>query len=513
MTSAPLDSRPFRRRAASAWSRGIVGVGLGVLLWQLASCDDDDPVRPAALAPALETFREPPEVRSAGGVLQKALAIGPATVQVAGQDVQATVYDGLYVPPTLRVRPGDVMRLSLANGGGLSTNLHTHGLGVSPLANSDNVFLAVAPGATQDYEIRIPGNHPAGLFWYHPHFHGVSSASVKQGLSGAIIVEGLLDPFPELRGIRERVLLLKDAQIAGGTIDTTLDIGDNTTRTVNGLDNPTLLIRPGETQLWRIGNIGANIYYRLSLGGHRFHVVARDGNRLARMVETEELLLPPGSRAEVLVQGGDVGAHQLRTAPITTGAQGDSYAGAVLATLLVAGEEARRITLPTVLDPAVVDLRGRVTNRRTVTFSETDDGLTFFIDGRTFDHDRVDTQVRVGDVEEWTIRNVTGEWHAFHIHQGDFQIVSVNGQERPFDGYHDTAHLPDNSEVKIVIPFTDPVAVGKFVYHCHILDHEDNGMMAVIEVQPANAVRGVRAAAPAPSHAHGSAHAPRERRP
>src|SRR2546426_8946616 len=114
-------------------------------------------------------------------------------------------------------------------------------------------------------------------------------------MSGALIVEGLLDPFPELRGLPEHVLLLKDAQIGGGQI-VHRGIGDDAVRTLNGMLNPTITLRPGETQLWRIGNVGADLYYLLTLDGHRFYDVARDGHRLTHLVPKRQLLLEPGAR-------------------------------------------------------------------------------------------------------------------------------------------------------------------------------------------------------------------------
>jgi FtsP/CotA-like multicopper oxidase with cupredoxin domain len=141
-------------------------------------------------------------------------------------------------------------------------------------------------------------------------------------------------------------------------------------------------------------------------------------------------------------------------------------------------------TLPTTLLP-VEDLRSKVSGLRTVVFSEgeTADGKdVFYINGKTFDPDRLDTRVRLGAVEEWTIRNESDELHDFHIHQTRFQLVEVNGTPQPLDGYYDTVNVPVRGEIKIIIPFTDPVMVGKFVYHCHLLSHEDKGMMATIEV-------------------------------
>jgi suppressor of ftsI len=155
----------------------------------------------------------------------------------------------------------------------------------------------------------------------------------------------------------------------------------------------------------------------------------------------------------------------------------------VLATVQVEGPGVTPRTLPATLLP-VQDLRRRVTGQRTVVFSEgeTRDGDVFYIDGKTFDPNRTDTRVRLGAIEEWTIRNESDELHDFHIHQTGFQLVEVNGVPQPLDGYYDTVNVPVRGEIKIIIPFTDPVMVGKFVYHCHLLSHEDKGMMATIEV-------------------------------
>ncbi len=131
-----------------------------------------------------------------------------------------------------------------------------------------------------------------------------------------------------------------------------------------------------------------------------------------------------------------------------------------------------------------------ITNRRTITFSETADGKTFFLNNKMFDQGRIDTTVTIGDVEEWTLRNVTGERHVFHIHQTDFLVTEQEGAALDYKGLRDVIDIPQQrngkpGEVKIIVPFLRPNIAGKFVYHCHILEHEDNGMMANIVVLPA----------------------------
>jgi suppressor of ftsI len=440
------------------------------------------PVAQHGLRPSTETFRQPSVVASRAGVLRLSLTPELSTVEVAGRQVALMAYNGQYIPPTLRVRPGDTIRLRFPNALDQPTNLHVHGMAVSPLGASDNVFLRIAPGDTENYEIRVPANHPPGLFWYHPHPHGLSDTQTRNGMSGAIIVEGLLDSFPTLRHVRERVLLLKDLQVENGRVAIT-SIGKNDTRTINGVRNPVIVLRPGETELWRIANVGADVYYELSLEGHRFDVVARDGHRLAHIEPADTLELSPGARIEVLITAGAQGVHLLRDGDVDTGPAGNQYDGTVMATVRVEGPAATPAVLPAALLP-VEDLRPRVTNRRTIVFSESKDGDTFFIDGRTFDMNRTDIRLRLGAVEEWTIRNDADELHSFHIHQTPFQVTEINGVPQPADGYRDIVDVPIGGTAKVVIPFTDPVIVGRFVYHCHILSHEDKGMMATIEVVP-----------------------------
>src|SRR4029450_12744002 len=170
----------------------------------------------ASAALAATPFSNPPEIVSANGVLGGTLAAAPATVQVGANRVNMTVYNGLLMPPLLRVQPGDRVRLQLTNTSAMSTNIHYHGFGVTPQGAGDNVFLNVPTGTTFQYDFDIPKDHPQGLYWYHPHFHPDVNPQIAGGMSGGIIVGNILQPFPELAGITERVLLLKDTKIRKG---------------------------------------------------------------------------------------------------------------------------------------------------------------------------------------------------------------------------------------------------------------------------------------------------------
>ncbi|WP_324817975.1 multicopper oxidase family protein [Variovorax sp.] len=446
-----------------------------------------------------ETFRNPSMISSSNGELRAKFEVVTTRIRVDDTAVTTTVYNGQYIPPVLRLKPGDTLFLDLVNRSANPTNEHYHGLDVSPRINangsaSDNIFVEVQPGAMQSYQVAIPPTHHAGLYWYHSHQHGTSEQQVMGGLSGGMIIEGLLDPLPQLAGIRERVLLLKDIQVGpDGQVPSDIDPSAPTHRTVNGQTNPVLTIAPNETQLLRIGNISANMYYRLKLPGHTFYEIARDGIRRTQVVPYDELLLPPASRSEVLIQGGPAGTYVMQSLDIDTGPQGDTVPATTLLTLVSQGLPQAAAAIPGL--PSGEDFRTLpVARKRTIQFVESADGNTFYIDSGNgpvqFDMDRVDSTIESGTVEEWTILNVTGEWHVFHIHQSNFQVTEINGTPQPFTGHQDNVNVsfqPDaNSppgQVKLLIDFRNPIAVGKFVYHCHILEHEDGGMMAVAEVK------------------------------
>ncbi|HEV7594986.1 MAG TPA: multicopper oxidase family protein [Gemmatimonadaceae bacterium] len=451
---------------------------LAAVIQACSSRPNNDPARQTMEG----TFKEPPFAVSTAGVLRISLTPRLSTVDIAGRQATLMAYNGLYTPPALRVHPGDTIRLRLTNALTEPTNFHTHGLTVSPSGNSDNVFLRVAPGQTQNYEFLLPADHPPGLFWYHPHPHGFSDEQVRNGMGGALIVEGLLDSFPTLRHIPERVLLLKGLQLENGRVVMT-HIGEHVIRTINGVVKPVIVLRPGETELWRIGNQSADLYFLLTLDGHHFQLVARDGNRRTTVTTSDTVRLSPGARAEVLLTAGAPGNYLLRTGNVDTGPEGNQYDGTIMATVRVEGTPATPAVVPATLLP-VQDLRGKVTNRRTIVFSETSNGDTLFINGKTFDPNRTDVRVKFGAIEEWTIRNVADELHTFHIHQGPFQLVEINGVSQPVDDHRDIVDVPIGGEVKVIIPFTNPLTIGRFVFHCHILSHEDKGMMATIEVSP-----------------------------
>ncbi|MDH4983958.1 multicopper oxidase family protein [Hyphomicrobium sp. D-2] len=477
---------------------------------------------------------EPPSLRPVNGVLDVTLTAKPARVEVAGRTLLTNVYNDLYIPPVLRLRRGDELRLKFVNETGQSdlgvkhrqvSNVHYHGMAIPPVQPADDIYMLVPPAggivkhehahkhgdegkhvdhtlgadimATNSYDYRwtVPADHATGLFWYHPHPHGMSEAQVLGGMSGMLVIEDLIERlYPELHGLKRRTLILKDIALPGSD-------DDPKTKTINGVLGGVIHIAPGAFEIWEIGNLGADAYFDLAIDGHRFWLLEQDGNALDRPLEIDHVFLPPASRARVVVEAGNTGLYGLRTRAVDTGSAGDPNPEVLLATLNVgcgsppgdAGSIRAR------LSQSAAGEGGRaariaalpVTRSRTITYTESDDGKVFFIDGREFDINRIDVDVTLGDVEEWIIVNDTDERHTFHIHQLDFLVQSVAGNPLETAGMRDNVDVPFRNPktrvpgvVKVKIPFTNPLIVGKFPFHCHILEHEDGGMMANVRVRP-----------------------------
>ncbi len=446
--------------------------------------------------PAVETsfptvqglpFVEVPEIKSAGGKLATTLDTATASYTVAGRQISGLTYQGQFMGPTMLVDPGDTIEFTLTNSLTEDTNFHTHGLHTSPITTSDNV-LRVMPGGTDNkVEIKIPEKVAPGTYWYHAHLHGLTEEQVFGGLSGAIVISGLTERLPQdLQSIPDHLIALKDVQLKGNAIvSQNIDSNAPTTRLVNAQVNPVISAQPGCTQLLRLGNFSADIWYKIKLDGAKFHVVAEDANLVTKVEGHEELLLPPAKRFDVLVRWEDAGSYKLSTLAYTTGKTGDDYPERVLATFKVAGETVAPVAMPTTMgelpnDQAPTMQADTVAARRTMVFSEDNKAGTFFINGKAFTDGAPDVTVKLGTTEEWTIKNTTQEEHPFHIHVNDFQIMSINGKSNDALSLQDTVKLPIGGEVVIRMRFLD--YVGKYVFHCHILAHEDAGMMATVAV-------------------------------
>ena len=398
------------------------------------------------------------------------------------------VYNGSLPGPAFHVYPGDRVEIDLVNNLNESTNLHFHGVHVSPGNNSDNVLLDVEPGKTQHYVLDIPKDHEPGTNWYHSHLHKLSYGQVSAGLSGIFIVEGLEKLLPEpLQNITQHTIAMRDFPfdnlfVTTGDLSNTMTMHERLT--VNGEVNPTINIKSGETQLWRLANIGPENELIVQLPGNTFNVIAEDGSPVWKVWNNESLFFPSGKRYDVLVTANGSGSIPLGPVNSSVTAPYDLH----IATVNIQGNQTDvkpADILPTSLIPERDLNLANVSNHRVLNFSSNDRDWIYKINNETFDHNRVDITAKLGTVEEWKLvnldKNSSGNIHPFHIHVNDFQVISINGKPYDANGYQDTVIIPTGGgEVVIRIPFDD--FVGKTVYHCHLMFHGDFGMMGILEI-------------------------------
>ena len=457
---------------------------------------------------------DPPEVHSTNGVASLTL-----TAATGGDGRASMQYNGSRMLPTIRVWPGDQLRIRYIND--LSahstercalrpctdiTNLHFHGMEVSPNAPQDDVLsMMAAPGQTLNYDVRIPKNHPPGLYWIHTHPHGESAEQDLDGMSTAVVVEGIDRYVPQVRGLRERVLVVRTLAPPTSEVQRLRKVTDVPTKdcgtsgeeidgfpTVNDALRPSIAIAPGERQFWRIVNAQPDMYLNLQLDGSSFQVVALDGHPLAywnpaRPIETmSQVFVAPAGRVEAIVTGPPAGVHAtLRTLCVNTGPAGDINAAGVLAD--VAPETPREPieTVPVSAEPPVyrpVDTSAVERQAPNFTATFTEGHHRFYINNRIFTMDaKPMVTVHVGSFQHWRVVNHTKEMHPFHIHQVHFLTYALNGRAIHDPVWLDTMNLPPNGTIDTVMDFTDPVIRGVAVFHCHILSHEDKGMMAKVE--------------------------------
>jgi FtsP/CotA-like multicopper oxidase with cupredoxin domain len=445
---------------------------------------------------------EPQSLASADGLLQLTLDAAPARLPIGGRQASMLAFNGTVPGPTLRLRPGDTLRVRLANHLAAPTNLHVHGLHVSPTGTGDNPFVAIEPGSTFDYEFRLPADHPPGTYWYHPHHHGHAADQVAAGLYGAILVEDR-DP---LAVTRDRVLVVSDLSLDRSGHPAQVSAMEQMMGRegelvlVNGSVRPRWMAAPGSRERWRIVNACPSRFLDLSLEGQHMSLLARDRGRLRLPMAVDHVELPPGGRAELLVDTAE-GSSSLVALPVDRGVMpgmmGGLMGGASRAVnildLSVSGD--RVPELPAV-PPGSAPLEIRteeVSVRRTLEFAmggmggammgDGGRGMSFTINGREFDPGRTDVVVRAGAVEEWTLVNSSPMDHPVHLHVWPMQIVSGGGQDGQ-DGagtWLDVVTVPARNRVTVRVAFGD--FTGRTVVHCHILDHEDLGMMGTVEVR------------------------------
>ena len=411
-----------------------------------------------------------------------------------------------------------------------SVNMHFHGTNTSPRCHSDEVIhTLVNSGETFQYTLHIPKDEPPGLYWYHPHVHGTSSVMVQGGATGAIEVEGIANVQPAVAGLPQRYLVLRDQQMAWATPTTTAPPNWDVSVNYVPINFPSyapaiIKMQKGTQEFWRVVNAGANTIMDIQvvydgvpqpLQIAAFDGVptgSKDGRQQGTLITQTDILLPPSSRAEFIVASpsDSVQKAQLITQGIDGGAAADNNPGRTLADIqgtaaptklprLAQTGPARKIRFNDLAKAAVTAHRDLFFSEYFRSFGHDLEKVDFFItvDGQKetlFDPNNPPAIITTkGAVEEWRIENRTQEVHEFHMHQIHFLVTAIDDVPIPpkkqqlYDihqvGYWDGDSQHPYPSITVKLDFRGP-DVGDFVYHCHILDHEDAGMMAIIRVLP-----------------------------
>lgn len=578
----------------------------------LSTCSSDNDVR--------VEFPQPATIRSVDGLLQTTMQVLIATNTIKDRatgkfaSIETPTYNGTLIGPTLKVKPGDTIKIDLVNDlprnptvqrmGGFphdpyTTNLHTHGLAVSPQGISDNIFRLMEPGTISPIEIAIPSDHECGTFWYHPHKHGSVSFQFFGGMSGFLIIEGCedgLETVPEIADAKDLLLGLQvirtdadgkvpyvnqEAPQFSSDLEATNGLwalfqNSKLYMTTNGVTNPVITMQPGEVQRWRILNAASGVTLALALQAHELNVIANDGVTVANMVSLgtdTAYVMGAGNRVDVLIKAGEPGTYLLQaldpSTPRSVSPSGVSPAPRIsrigsdfpnftypvtLATVRVIGYS-MDMKLPT--EPLPVPERLPSVDEMMSATPDVVRNIAFEICGQrgqqqqpenrlpscgwyfnlydaefwggtpftslpmardaddtgvsnptpTPEMPRVDYQkgglfnadealfdnMFVGNIEEWTIFNRTNSDHSFHIHTNPFLLTHINGETLQTPEWQDTLLVPAatggqgniNDATFGSITFRiwyDPRFTGSIVFHCHILTHEDVGMMQRLDL-------------------------------
>ncbi len=628
----------------------------GLASWMIAGCNGSSN-GPTPPSPAPFTFPQPAVRESMGGTLTTTLhariADNMLVDQFSGDQrlVHTPTYEGTIPGPTLSVQPGDTLSIDLVNdlpanptvqrGGGFphdpyTTNLHTHGLSVSPLGISDNIYREMKPGTTNHIQINIPATQASGTYWYHPHKHGAVTFQLISGMAGFLIVRGgagTLDAVPEVAAARDVVMGFQVIRTAtDGTVPfvhqvaqqfgtladdpqqgiwSTFGLDGAPGRsyfyyTTNGVTNPTLQMRPGEVQRWRLLNASDSDNLLVALQGHGLNIVAMDGITVAKMYHLktgDPIVMASGQRYDVLVRAGQPGTYHLQALDWTTNPESVSPSPqnidpeqrtslhsfdfptpcvaigpftcpppiqqlsypVNLATVIIDGPPlnmklpADALPVPKGLPSVATMLNRKPDAVRHIAFEicankvgtvmenpqfrvpscgwyyskydatywggapfnnlmlmrDDDDKGTpsvpfdpnmplvdFKKDGLFNPGQPLFDDMIVGNYEEWTVVNRSFSDHPFHMHQNPFLVTAVNNIPLSPPEWHDTFIVPGSKpmptapsgaqpnindtfigSITVRIHF-EPQTVGCFVAHCHIITHEDIGMMQRLDILP-----------------------------
>ena len=419
------------------------------------------------------------------------LSNDPRTVRIAlearetnwevapGVTIAGFGYNGQVPGPTIELTQGVPVEIQFTNRLSEPTLIHWHGLRIpSAMDGTQSTQRPVEPGETFTYRFTPPD---AGTFWYHPHAN--ETEQLEKGLYGAFIVRGADEPVVD----REQVLVFDDvnADKQGrlakfGGLRERHDGREGDIRLINGKAEPQLTIAAGQIERWRIINASSARYIRLSLGGAPFRIIGTDGGLIEAPVDVTEVLLPAADRVEILVgpfeEGRTLTIDSLKYLRNTMKKRGNESFGK----LVVGPAKPSQASIPArlrVIEPLIA---ADAPPNRTVEFKvgmSLRRGLDFLVNNERHHNDK---PVKVGELQVWDIVNASLMDHPFHLHGFFFQVLSINGKAPAFRSWEDVVNLPPRTTVRIAwMPEDRP---GSWMYHCHILEHHEAGMMGHFEV-------------------------------
>lgn len=443
-------------------------------------------------------FDIPLAVKDSQGVYE--LQVREARVRLNNVAARLLTYNGMFPGPMIRASVGEQLQVRLVNMLPKTTatnilghtrnitNLHTHGLHVSPSGFADNVMRMGKPGETLGYVYDLKYEEPGHLNFYHPHVHGVVAEQFWGGLAGPLVIEDT-GATAALRDLETHVMVLKDITIQSGLPEPYTSVSqfmhgkEGNLVMVNGRVNPVLSIRPGQVQRWQIVNSCNARFFKLALDRHTLRLVGTDGGLLDMPYPVSSILLSPGERVDVLVKADQAGgSFKFLSLPYNRGGMG-SLQQVTLLTLAYSGTSVSD-ALPLAINPAAerwtMDLAGLP--RRQLTLSmRMGKGYINDISFTGMDHTYM-FMSELGTYEVWEIVNQSGMDHPFHQHVNSCQVLSITGGDSAYASLYTT--IPAKKDV-VVIPKWGRATLlvpvmnwdGMTMFHCHILEHEDIGMM------------------------------------
>jgi FtsP/CotA-like multicopper oxidase with cupredoxin domain len=447
-------------------------------------------------------FKDPVEMANLSttpGIVEVNLEAESAWVNVNGTMANLLTYNGAYPAPTIHVRKGELLKVHFKNSLPMMgtnilgherdmTNLHTHGLHVSPSGNADNSMLMFMSGETFDYEFDLSRQYPGTLNFYHPHHHGTVAEQYWGGLAGALVVE---DDINVLADYETHLMVIKDISLSGSAPEPYtsqmeyMQGKEGNTVMVNGQVNPVLPIQPGQVQRWRVLNACNARFLKLSLEGHTMYIVGTEGGLIDKPYAVSSILLSPGERLDILVKANQT-ARNYRLLSLPYSRQGNM--GGEQVTLMTLAYQGVRTNdaIPATVNSAA--------GRLAVTPVKTERLVLSMGQGRGYINGITFTETncykicsRLGTHEVWEIVNQSGMDHPFHQHVNACQVLSVSGGDAAYASFltktpawKDTVIVPKWGSVKLLVPVMD--YAGMAMFHCHIIEHEDIGMMGVWDI-------------------------------